>query len=213
MDWDLNDVEGDAGALLPDPDGLWAMVERLGLMGFYLDTVVANLTAAQHVHFGPGGALHGVGDDFWVDPLEIERILVKRERDIVWSAWEGWHAGQVNGDLNHQTWDSPVAWGDAAQVQVVRYPEGKMAYNVTYVQGDGRAGCHAGYDRKQTRDDGVHVGFGRQRGGRSVIVWLLPREAFLEVVGPDAAHGRRRTALSSNGHTWGNWEVRNEVLS
>ena len=212
MDWDLKDVGGEAGALLPDPVELWAMVERLGLLGFSPQWVADQLARAQAAHFAAGGALHGAGDGFFVDPHEIEQILAERERDIAWSAWEGVHVGQVNGEVNRQTWGPAAAWGDGAQVQVVHYPGGKTAYNVTYGGGGERAGHHAGYDRKQNRDAGVHVGFGSQRGGRGVIVWLLKDETFLEVVGVDATGRRRRTAVSCNGHTWGHWELVRDVL-
>ena len=216
-DWNLPDNEATpvAGVYpnVPDPEELRWLIDELNLNEFDAQEVSGQLAAAQAMHFANG--LASVGAGFQIDATAIQDILADRAGDIDWHSWTGRHTGTVSGKPNEQIWYPSKPFGLGLELQLADFIKPKHhgktthGYNVTYADG-----LHAGYDRKNTRVSGVHLGFGRRVGAHDVIVWLLPEgddpaERFLEVVGPDDSEGRviRRTAVSSNGSTWGSWRV------
>ena len=186
---------------LPDANELRGLITDLRLERADPDAVTDQLAAAQATHAAPGGPLSSVAPAFRIPTATLREVLHTRAGDIDWHVWAGVHDGQVNGAADQQTWHPPRPLSPGITVQVADFSDATHGYNITYADG-----LHAGYDRKTDRISGVHVGYGRRIDEHDFIVWLLPDETFLEVIGPNG-HDLRRTAISSNGSTWGHWRV------
>ncbi|MEO1236038.1 MAG: hypothetical protein AAFX76_04545 [Planctomycetota bacterium] len=200
---------------LPDPDELWASIQDHGLdepTSAVIENAVNGFVVQQSGLFGPGGRLQDLRSRFLVEADTVSRVLRDRVCRVRWEPWTGRYEGKYIGGSDEkddgQTWFPAVRVGPSWLVQPVTFENGCLGYNVTYTGPSAARGRVAGYVHKSDDNPGInlHVGFGDRIGDHDLIVWLLPDEKFLEVVGPVDEPRRRRTAINAAG-PWGRWTI------